>query len=773
MLERLRTPTATWLLVLAAVLSAWSLGIGWRTPELVAVQGGVAPLLEGLRDGPLVGSILLVRVLTLGLWVGVAVRLGRTLRAATGWSLAPSVAPLTGALLLALPLSARLLVDVRALAWVLSAWALLTAMELALTALDHPRRRLRWVLANLAAAVGLALLEEPLALLTAALVTGLLVVPHRHRHALGLRRLPSLGILAGLVIAVIRTPDLAGALPPLSWTAAFAGPELPSSLRMAVHGALLLALGLGLAAQRPYRQSLLTLLALAGACALLEPKVPGASYPAALLATAALALTTNAEAPRAGRGGPRLATLAWSVLVLAGGAATLVLARAHWSQHAHADALRAGIVAELDAEARATRGLQLDVLLRTAGPAPSPTALRWAPLGRPMVAGPEVFLALTAPFDARELSFAERLAATRIGSTSEHGSHGAELFPVSLDPTRAPRPRLLLQASLAADGSTEIERTELPGHPVPIAEVRAVRQPDGSLAFDPPVPAYLIRELRVALPEEPVDGRLVAHFGAPDAPDRLEHAVPLSLPSGPAGRRVPLALPTPTTTVDWPPLTRLELRPMALILAPPPVSDSTQQAVPPSTPTLNAMLLDVELRTAPTYVYLISPDPLEVWDLRADSSPPSILGSLSGPGPPLLRGVRYEARLFVSAGPAPLPAQLFPTGQAPTALAADRPPGWDLVLSSGVHSQHVNQYASSGPRLLGPTDPALASRRAPWSTYLGTGLAQALAKAGHELEARFQVTLLGPGDLVLARSAELPLRIRTDAAPPSVPESTD
>ena len=757
MLARLRTPTATWLLVIAGILSAWSLGIGWRTPELVAVQDGVAPLLEALRDGPLVGSIRLLRMLTLCLWIGVAVSLARTLRAATGWSLAPSLVPLASVLLLALPLSTRLLVDVRALPWVTSAWALLVSMELALTALDHPRRRLCWALSNVAVGAALVLLEAPLALLCAAIVSGLLAVPHRHRHALGLRRLPWIGIALGLAGCISGLQAFGGGLPPLSVSAAWAGPELAGPLRTVVFGALIVAFGLGLVVQRPYRQSLLTLLALAGACVLLEPLIPGSSYPGALLTIAALALTANAETTHTSRSNLRLTRLAWALLVLACSTASFQLARMHWAQNTEAQALLAGVVAELDAEARATRGLQLEVLLRTDRSAPSRTTLGSFALGSPTMAGPEVFLALGAPFASRQLSFAERLAAARIASAGEHGVQDVELFPTEADPDLAPRPRLVLQATITSKGTMTFERTVLPGYPIPLASVRPERSPDGSLTFDPPVPAYLIRELRVVLPPEAIAADVVATFGVPGEAPTLERTQSLMLPAGASGRSAPLALPPATVSLDSPPLTRVGLRPL---------TSGTEPSEVLSTPTHNGQLVDVELRTAPTYAYVVTPHPGAIWDLRAKAAGPELIGALSQPeaGAPLLRAVRFEARLFVAAEPVPLPARLFPPDQPAPALAPNRPPGWDLLLSGSLTSPDNRLYTAAGPLLLGPADPTLAARRTPWKAHLTEGLAQALAKSGPELDARLQLTLLGPSDLVLARSLEIPLSVRTDAA---------
>ena len=695
-------PWPAWILfAVALVFCAWPLAIGWRSPELSAIAQPSGPpdvqLAKWLHLGERILPIGLLRGLALGLWVAIALGLGRALRASTGFTLAASIVPLGGALILVSPFAPLVLTDVRALPLLASLALWLLAVDLALAGTDEPRWKRP--LANFVIALALLYVDFPNAMLMAAGLLAVALIPHRDRHRIGLVETPLLGIGAGLAAA-----HWLGTAP-MPWTLPL--DRLPAALLITMS---LGALVVGLLAQRPFRQALLTLVAV-GATGCFLPLSVALSMTAMTL-MAACVLTVNMRTNRSAA----ITTLA---LLIAGWVPShIVLARAHWQLETRSEQLKSTLQAEI---------------VRVAKEQPNVKPLAWIPQPGAFQAGYEsrtrlgwsgsldgdLMLALEPPFaeTTSDLSavFGERALLRWFEERRKHDSFAGQ-------------PVLLLTCTFDAQDELVIEPQTLPpfagaleSPPIPLASVQLQADPLG-WTVSPPVPAHLLSGLRLRFGKQAAKGGLLVHFGHPLSADHDVQTAAFDLPGDTQSRLVPWTLVDQSSVALGPPLTSIQV-----------IGGDLKH-------TLQAP----ELLLAPVFAYLIQPANRAQLELSRGSRQPAFELFLD---PQWTRPRRFEMRLEI---------------QMPSANGLMK----TLELSArGATLNKPTGEITLGPANLGPADPALEAARRSWSEFVDSGLALRLEDAPPEgYSGSLQIRLLGPGQLPIAET--LPIEVRFRATPP-------
>lgn len=752
MQRSLRSPGLWWLFLAASAAACWVLAIGWRTPELVAIHHAQAALeppsgqaldsVQAAAQGPpgpatalpiathliaRAGSLpaLPTRALALLLLALGAALTGRVLRAATGYGPAPSLAPLTAILVLASPLAAHLLLDVRALPLLVTFALVLAALLLALAPPDDDRRTAKLILANVALALGLAPLDLALAGVVGLIVLLTLLVPHRDRHPIAPLRTPFIGLALGLLAA-----HTWGSTPPppsiaSAWTVLFV---------LVFTGAVGM-LFIGFLAQPRYRQSILTLLVASAICMGAAALSPGLEILALALVLFAIGLTLNAQQARFE------AIAVFSALLGIFGSIHFFYAQEAWSldvKQRHTLDLVRTVVAERSA---ADPNSDVVLLVEDGFHEPHNPPLHAAPLGKLYPLSRELLHAL----DPSTLPTLGTVAPKLVTDVSDPNAHVAsptglrvfarfgrylKLPPAGVDPSGAPRTTHFVQADFHGTELVVTQARTLAGLSRPLDQVTYTRTPSGGLRFDQPIPAHLVPGVSVRFMPGAFQGYLVAEFGDPLSADHRTQHLALKLPAGAVAPNpeqpfeVHFRLARHAEALSGPPLTAIEVRPSA-----------TQPE--------RIELLDVTIEAHAPVAQFMRPQPGDRWDLRAGAAPPTLRAVLTAGNVPL---ERFELDLEIATGP---------DAAAKT---------WQLQLSGSLLAD-ANGVVRLMPQTFGPSDPKLASARSTWSGFLANGLALALAEAspqGTDLGAHVQARIYGPGDLWLAETPRIPIQIRTD-----------
>lgn len=769
---RTQRPSLPWLgFALALLASCWMLSVTWRGPELLFLHNvDVGPHswndTTGRLQDLLVGApIVLVRCVALALYAAAAIALGKLVRAATGYGLAPAVEPLLAIAMLALPLAPQLVLDVRALPWLFATACLLTGLTLALAPLDDERLKAKRVLANVLCAAALMPLGATLATLLMLAALLFLVVPHRDRHPLGLVQTPLIGFGLGLWGSSVYGNNLA----PYALTAGLSAP-----FAVALLVALGLALVLALRNQRPYRQSLLTLVGLAAILFASAPHARGAALAGMLAATLALGITFNVERARGA------ALQSFALVVGAGAAAHASLVPPTLSTSARTQAFLA-VAEEAIPPHAAALATDLTLLVEPTSDHYTEKAHAWLPLGTPTRLGPELLFALDfdelpqGPVGPPRIAL-EAVPESRLGPLGRERayhwgiretSHQSPAFPRKPPPEEAalirrdgltvradfealaPRPpstvnpdnslrtQVVVLAHFEGDALVVDRDQTLDGYPLPFGAIHAEPVAKHELRFSPPLPVHHVMGLQVAFRYGAYRGTLVVHLGDPLSADHRTVELVIDLPENP----------DPT---------------FELIPGEPYVSSDRAVYVPlPS---------DAEALFGPgIHGVTFEGEGPELVRCRPESVPPRVgmHEPLPGweldmtPGAPQPRFRTNYWGGWLEAERCELDFKIF----APERRADGTRETWDLLALGPVLSTHAQGYAEPGPMTLGARDPALASARRPWQEFVAEGLGQQLARRGALLDAELRMHLYGPGDLLIGTTDPVDIKVRTAATP--------
>ena len=595
---RLQPAWPNWLVFsVAVVFAAWPLAIGWRSPELSLLRASEVRLTHWLQFGDAMLPVGLLRVVAFGLWTWIALGIGRALRAATGYTLAPSLVPLGAALVLVSPYGPLVLTDVRALPLLAALAMWLLALDLALAGPGEPRwKRL---LSNLVLSVALACVPLIDAAVLAAALLLILLIPHRDRHRIGLVQCPMIGIAAGLAAA----NWIGSATPP--WLLPL--DALPAAWLIA---GTLAALVIGLLMQRAYRQTLLTLVAV-GALGLVLPfRMALNLVPIAWLA--ACLLTINQ------RQNKLVATSALALLVAAWLPSHLAIAQAHW---------------QLETQSAQLKSSLRDEVLRVAKEQPDIEPFAWIPepgswqagyesrtrLGWPGSLDEDLLLALNAPFSKSAIELPAAFGERALMGWLQARRQRAET---------ARQPVLLLTCTFDDTNQLLLDARTLPAYAgafedPPIALAAATRQTlANGWTFSPPVPAHMLAGLRLSFGRQAASGELLVHFGDPLSAQHGLKVRAFDLPEEAHARVLPWSLVDTAADALGPPLTSIQI----------------------TNGNLRQTMEAPELLIKPVFAYLIEPAAGALLDLSRGSAQPSFELFLD---PQWMRPRRFELHLDI------------------------------------------------------------------------------------------------------------------------------
>jgi len=226
------------------------------------------------------------------------------------------------------------------------------------------------------------------------------------------------------------------------------------------------------------------------------------------------------------------------------------------------------------------------------------------------------------------------------------------------------------------------------------------RNATGDWTFTPPVPAHGAAGLGIELPATGLKAQITLQFGDPLTATSHELSFSTDVPKAKAGspqNRLELALPADLSLLLGPPLVSIHTEPQGALLGPPTI-----------------------LRTL-TRPSILEPAPSQPLDLSRGSQPPT-LHVVFDPTLPRPSTFSLHLNVAVPGGQLELTAQ----GPVPSGL------GGDLTLT---------------PTTFGPRQTLPGMPRQSWSSYLATGLAQSLERAGGAGTVTLWITLNGPTTL--------------------------